>query len=194
MHTDPTPTATAPTWSVVAESDLTLPDHEAIAAMLAQSFPDWSHWYTGGRSWSGMQPERRILARIDDVVVAHVGIRRMFVTAAGRDQLIGCVGLVGVAPSLQGGGHGRELMARTATLLAELGVPFGLLSTGEETVPFYTRCGWTLLDDIVVHYSAFSADGAGVSMVEDAGWLALPVTATIEEWPAGEVRYNGQQV
>jgi len=181
-------------WSVVAEGDLTLADHEAIAAMLAQTFPDWSHWYIGGRSWSGMQPERRILATVDDVVVAHVGIRRMFVTVGGRDQLVGCVGLVGVAPSLQGGGHGRALLARTADVLAELDVPFGLLGTGEETVPFYTACGWHLLQDTPGYFSAFTAEGAGVSVVDDQGWLVLPVAAPIEDWPGGELHWNAQQV
>ena len=56
-------------WEVVEESALTLTDHEAIAAMLAQAFPSWSHWYVGGRSWSGMQPERRVLGRTEDGVV-----------------------------------------------------------------------------------------------------------------------------
>lgn len=184
----------APSWAVLAEGDLTLPDHEAIAAMLAQAFPDWDHWYVGGRSWSGMQPERRIVATVDDVVVAHLGVRRMFVDVGGHDQLVGAVGLVGVTPRLQGHGLGRELLARAATLLDELAVPFGLLGTGEDRVPFYTAHGWRTLPETAAWYSAFTADGAGLTVVDDEGWLVLPVRASFAEWPGGELHWNAQQV
>ncbi|PZF62531.1 GNAT family N-acetyltransferase [Curtobacterium sp. MCBD17_034] len=187
-------TEPAPEWTVVREGDLTLTDHEAIATMLAQAFPDWDHWYVGGRSWSGMQPERRVIATVDDVVVAHVGIRRMFVTVGGRDQLVGAVGLVGVTPRLQGRGLGGELLARTAAVLDELAVPFGLLGTGEDRVPFYGSAGWRLLSDTAGWYSAFTADGAGLTVVDDEGWLVLPVRATLEDWPGGELHWDAQLV
>jgi nodulation protein A len=182
-------------WEVVPESALTLPDHEAIAAMLGQAFPDWSHWYVGGRSWSGMEPEVRVVARdADDVVVAHLGIRRQFVTAAGRDLLVGVVGLVAVSPSQQGTGLGGELLRRTAAVLEGMRVPFGLLGTGEHTRPFYAHHGWALLEPTVMTYSAFTAEGAGLSMTDDDGWMVLPVASTMEDWPGGPVWWNAQQV
>ena len=182
-------------WEVVEESALSLADHEAIAAMLGQAFPDWSHWYVGGRSWSGMQPERRIIARdADGVVLAHVGVRRMFVTAAGRDLLVACVGLVAVTPSLQGTGLGRELMTRTDAVLEGLRVPFGFLQTGEARVPFYVRVGWHLLEDTVATFSAFTADGAGVTNTEDEGWLIRAVDTALEDWPGSPVWVNAQLV
>ncbi|MGU3410385.1 GNAT family N-acetyltransferase [Microbacterium sp. M1A1_1b] len=182
-------------WEVVEESTLSLPDHEAIAAMLGQAFPDWSHWYVGGRSWSGMQPERRVIARdADGVVLAHVGIRRMFIGVGGQDVLIGDTGLVAVAPRMQGTGIGRELMTRTQTVLEGLRVPYGFLGTGEATVPFYVRMGWHLMDDAVTTFSAFTAEGAGVSETEQGGWLILPVTDRVEDWPSGPIWLNAQQV
>ncbi|KQO61465.1 GNAT family N-acetyltransferase [Curtobacterium sp. Leaf261] len=181
-------------WTVVPEGDLGLPDHEAIAAMLAKAFPDNDHWFQGGRSWAGMQPERRVIARVDDVVVAHLGIRRQFVTVGGHDLLVGGVGLVSVTPDLQGAGVGRELLRRTADVLADLGVPFGLLGTGEDRVPFYAANGWQLLTETVGSFTALSPDGAGLPMVDDEGWLVLPVAATIDEWPVGDLHWNGQFV
>lgn len=182
-------------WEVVEESTLLLPDHEAITAMLAQAFPDWSHWFVGARSWSGMQPERRVLARdTDGVVLAHLGIRRMFVTVGGQDVLVGDTGLVGVTPRLQGRGLGRELLTRAHAVLDGLRVPYGFLGTGEDRVPFYAHHGWHELRDAVATYSAFTADGAGITETEQGGWMVRPVTARLEDWPAGPIHLNGQQV
>ena len=182
-------------WEVVEESTLSLPDHEAIAALLGQAFPDWSHWYVGGRSWSGMQPERRVLARDDHgVVLAHVGIRRMFITVGGRDVLVGDTGLVAVSPRLQGTGRGRELMERAHAVLEGLRVPYGFLGAGENRVPFYAKLGWHVFDDVVADYTAFTAEGAGLPMTDQGGWMVLPVAERLEDWPAGPIALNGQQV
>jgi nodulation protein A len=182
-------------WAVHEESALTLPDQEAIAAMLGQAFPDWSYWFVGGRSWSGMQPERRVVAvDADDVVVAHAGIRRQFVTVSGVDRLVAVVGLVAVTPRLQGRGVGRELLARTRAELDRLGVPFGILGTGEDRVPFYADSGWRLLDETVVTYTDFPAEGPGTPVTDDAGWLVLPVASSLEDWPRGPISWNGELV
>ncbi|MFZ6991265.1 GNAT family N-acetyltransferase [Curtobacterium sp. RRHDQ66] len=182
-------------WEVVEESTLTLPDHEGVAAMLGQAFPDWSHWYVGGRSWSGMQPERRVIARdADGVVLAHVGIRRMYVTVGGEDVLVGDTGLVAVAPRLQGTGIGRELMERAHAVLEGLRVPYGFLGAGENRIPFYAKLGWHEFPDAVGTFSAFTAEGAGISNTEQGGWMVRPVAAALEDWPAGDIWLNGQQV
>lgn len=181
-------------WAVVPEGELGLLHHEAIAAMLGQAYPDADHWFIGARSWSGMQPERRVLATTTaGVVVGHLGIRRQFVTVGERDQLVGAVGLVGVAPRLQGRGIGRELLRRAADELAQLDVPFGLLGTGEDRVAFYGASGWQLVDTVSWSSSA-SSDGVGLTVVDDEGWLVLPVTAPIEDWPVGDLHWNSQQV
>jgi nodulation protein A len=182
-------------WQTLHEAELTLPDHEAVAAMLAQAFPDWSHWYVGGRSWAGMEPERRVIATDDDdVVLAHAGVRRMFVVANGVETLVACVGLVAVSPRLQGSGHGRELMAQVDALLQELRVPFGVLQTGEDRVAFYGRCGWELLEGSVFTVTGSPEDGAGFVNTDDSNWLIRPTAARSEDWPGGTVWFDGQLV
>ncbi|OIH97629.1 GNAT family N-acetyltransferase [Curtobacterium sp. MCBA15_001] len=182
-------------WEVVEENALNLSDHEGIAAMLGQAFPDWSHWYVGGRDYAGMQPERRVIARdADGVVLAHVGIRRMFITVGGQDVLVGDTGIVAVAPRLQGTGIGRELLDRTHAVLEGLRVPYGFLGAGEDRIPFYAHMGWHEIPDAVGTFSAFTAEGAGVTETEQGGWMVRPVTAALEDWPSGPIWLNGQQV
>jgi nodulation protein A len=182
-------------WEVVEEGTLTLPDHEAIAAMLGQAFPDWSHWYVGGRSWAGMQPERRVIGWGEDgVVLAHLGIRRMYITVGGQDVLVGDTGIVAVTPRLQGEGVGRELLDRAHGVLEGLRVPYGFLGAGEDRIPFYARMGWHEIEGAVGTFSAFTAEGAGLSATEQGGWMVRPVEARLEDWPSGPIMLNGQQV
>jgi nodulation protein A len=183
-----------PTFDLVAEGDLSLDDHEAIAAMLGLAFPDYDHWYAGARSWAGMQPELRVLARIGDVVVAHAGLRRQFVTVGDADLQVTAVGMVAVSPILQGTGQGGELLRHVDEGLARLGSRFGLLESGEAVQGFYRRAGWLPLPDVTGHYTAFSADGAGVLVSQDEGWLVRESGAGLAEWPAGDLRWNGQMV
>ena len=49
-------------------------------------------------------------------------------------------------------------------------------------------------DDVVADYTAFTAEGAGMPMTEQGGWMVLPVAAPLEDWPAGPVHLNAQQV
>jgi nodulation protein A len=198
------PAAASPVFSTVAEGDLTLDDHEALAAMLARTFDSYDHWYAGARSWAGMQPELRVVARDGDVVVAHAGMRRQFVTVGETDLLITAVGMVAVSPAAQGTGLGGELLRQVDVALERLGSRFGLLETGEAVQGFYRRAGWLPLGDasgdavtghaVTGHYTAFSADGAGVLVSQDEGWLIREVGATAAEWPAGDIRWNGQMV
>jgi nodulation protein A len=188
-----------PTFSTVAEGDLTLDDHEALAAMLARTFDSYDHWYAGARSWAGMQPELRVVARVGDVVVAHAGLRRQFVAVGETDLLVTAVGMVAVSPTAQGTGLGGALLRHVDAALDLLGSRFGLLETGEGVQGFYRRGGWLPLDEVTGgpvtgHYTAFSADGAGVLVSQDEGWLVREVGATAAEWPAGDIRWNGQMV
>jgi nodulation protein A len=188
-----------PTFSTVAEGDLTLDDHEGLAAMLARTFDSYDHWYAGARSWAGMQPELRVVARVGDVVVAHAGLRRQFVAVGETDLLVTAVGMVAVSPTAQGTGLGGALLRHVDAALELLGSRFGLLETGEGVQGFYRRGGWLPLDEVTGgpvtgHYTAFSADGAGVLVSQDEGWLVREVGATAAEWPAGDIRWNGQMV
>ncbi|KQR63773.1 GNAT family N-acetyltransferase [Frigoribacterium sp. Leaf172] len=188
----------APVFSTVAEGDLSLDDHEAIASMLAQAFPSYDHWYLSARSWAGMQPERRVIARVDDVVVAHAGLRRQFVAVGTTDLLVAAVGMVAVSPDVQKTGLGAELLRHVDTALTDLRVPFGVLETGEAVQGFYRSAGWLPLErdglPITGHFTAFSADGAGVLVTQQEGWLAREGTSALAEWPEGVLHWNGQMV
>jgi len=186
--------AAPPVFSATREGDLTLDDHEAVAAMLARSFPSYDHWYAGARSWAGMQPELRVVARQGDVVVAHAGLRRQFVTVGDTDLLVTAVGMVAVSPTLQGTGVGGELLRRVDAALSSLDSGFGLLETGDDVQGFYRRGGWLPLDGLTAHYTAFSADGAGVLVTQDHGWLLREGSRTLADWPTGELHWNGQMV
>jgi len=186
--------APQPVFRSVAEGALTLDEHEAIAALLARAFPSYDHWYLGARSWAGMQPERRVLATVGDVVVAHAGLRRQFVTVGGTDLLVTAVGMVAVSPRLKGTGLGGRLLEGVDEQLRALGAGFGLLETGEATQGFYRRAGWLPLEGVTGHFTAFGADGAGVLVSQDEGWLVREAGATRDSWPEGDLRWNGQMV
>jgi nodulation protein A len=190
----------SPRLSVVREGALDVADHEGIAALLALAFPDFRDGYAGARSWAGAQPELRILVHDGDALVAHAGIRRMFVAVGdgggdpAADLLVGSTGMVAVHPDRQGQGLGTLLADGMRGALARLAVPFGLLETGEATTAYYTRHGWVPLDGRTGHYNGFTLLGAAEVVHQDHGWLMLPVTATADAFPAGDLHVNGQLV
>lgn len=189
-----TPTPYEPHFTVTPEGALTLDDHEAIAAMLSRAFPSYSHWYQGPRSWAGMQPELRVVARSGDVVVAHAGLRRMFVQVGESELVVAAVGMVAVSPILQGTGLGAALLGLVGEALDSLEVPYGVLEASERVTPFYRKNGWQPLDGLTGHYNDFTADGAATLVSSDSGWLARPTAAALADWPAGDLHWNGQMV
>jgi len=186
--------------SVVREGALDVADHEAIAALLARAFPDFREGYAGARSWAGAQPELRILVHDGDGLVAHAGLRRVFVEVGdGRgdpadDVLMGSTGMVAVHPERQGQGLGTLLADGIRDALARLAVPFGLLETGEATTGYYARHGWIPLVGRAGHYNGFTLLGAAEVVHQDHGWLMLPVAAPADAFPAGDLHVNGQLV
>ena len=174
-------------WTSVWEDDVD--DHAGIGALLARAFPRSRTPFGGARSWSSARPELRLIGCSDGVAVAHVAVLRRFLQIEGRAQLVGDVGLVAVDPDRHGTGLGAELLSRTSAALAELGMPFGFLTCGEQVAGFYGRAGWARIPGPT---RMVRADGrvqvyGGVSMV-------LAVTASLEGWPAGQVDRNGLEV
>ncbi|MBF4637407.1 GNAT family N-acetyltransferase [Clavibacter michiganensis] len=194
------PRPMGPRLTVVREGALDVADHEGIAALLTLAFPDFAAGYAGARSWAGAQPELRILVHDGDELVAHAGIRRMFVsTGDGQgdpadDLLMGSTGMVAVHPERQGQGLGTLLADGIRGALARLAVPFGLLETGESTSGYYARHGWLPLDGRTGHYNGFTLLGAAGVVHQDHGWMILPVTAPADAFPAGDLHVNGQLV
>ena len=174
-------------WTSVWEDDVD--DHESLGALLARAFPRSRTPFGGARSWSSARPELRLIGRSDGAAVAHVAVLRRFLQIGGRAQIVGDVGLVAVDPDRRGTGLGAELLARAAAVLAELGMPFGFLTCGEQVAGFYARAGWVRMPGPT---RMVRADGrvqvyGGVSMV-------LAVTASIDAWPAGQIERNGLEV
>ncbi|WP_169795875.1 GNAT family N-acetyltransferase [Curtobacterium ammoniigenes] len=181
-------------WRVAAESDLSLDEHEAIAAMLARSFDDWSFWFVGGRSWAGIEPEARVLATTASrAIVAHAGFRRMFVRAPDGPLLVAAVGLIAVSPEAREAGVGSALMRRLETTLRTLDVPLAVVQAGEESAAFFGACGWAAADEATVTYVDYSVNGAGVTVTDDSGWRVLPLGDTAERF-RGAISWDGQLV
>lgn len=182
-------------WERVHESELSLGDHEAIAAMLARAFGDWSFWYVGARSWAGMEPEVRVVATTaSGVVVAHAGIRRQFVRTERGSVLVASVGAVAVAPDVRGCGLGRRLMDRVGDALRDLDVRLAVLHSDEDRSGFFGASGWTPLTETTVTYTDYSANGAGLSVTDDAGWFALFVRDEDRSLLTAVVAWDGQLV
>lgn len=184
-------------WRVAREGELAATDHAALAALLRAAFPLYAHAYPGRRSWSGARPEARAIGYDRAGPAAHAGILRRFIQiGAGPqvEQLVGVVGMVAVRPDLHGTGLGRELGARTAALLAELAVPYGLLGCAPGLVGYYLAIGWHQLPPVRSIYCPLDVDGPYevVSEVEDT--MLLPVRGALGDWPAGDLHWNGAPV
>jgi nodulation protein A len=178
-----------PAWSTHWEDDLAAADHEALAGLLRRCFPRSRAGFPGAESWASGRPELRLVARVDGHPVAHVAVLRRFLQLEGGARLVGDVGLVGVDPDRQGTGLGADLLARTATTLRRLDLPFGFLTCGEQVAGFYSTAGWVRVDNPVrmIRRDQRVQVYGGVAMV-------LPVRAGMSEWPAGRLDRNGYEV
>lgn len=171
------------------EDDLAPADHDDVGALLARAFAHSAAPFGPGRSWASARPERRVVARGDGAVVAHVGLLRRFVQIGDAAQLVGDVGLVGVHPDRHGTGLGAALLARCAAELDRLAVPFGLLTCGDHVAGFYARAGW-----VRVPGPTRMVRADGTVQVDGAATMVLPVCAAIDGWPTGRVERNGLEV
>jgi nodulation protein A len=177
-------------WSETWEDDVTPDEHAALAVLFARCFPYSRTPFTGFRSWSSGRPELRLIGRDGPRIVAHLGILRRFVRAGEASLLLGDVGLVAADPSVQGNGVGAELLARAATTLRGLGMPFGFLTCGEAVAAFYERGGWVRVPNPT---RMVRADGQ--VQVYDGASMVLPVCSPMEDWPEGEkIDRNGLEV
>lgn len=179
-------------WRVRWENDLNAAEHTALSALLARIYPAHGATFTDGRTWSGAIPELRVVGYDNGHPVAHAGVLRRFLRAAGSGEhlLVGDVGLVGVDPDCQGRGLGRELLARIQAAMRELELPFGFLTCRPEVVPFYADGGWLLLDGQITRM----IDNALVAETYSGPAMMLPVTSPARDWPAEPLDRNGLEV
>jgi nodulation protein A len=102
--------------------------------------------FPGRRSWAGARPEYRIIARIDDVIVGHLGVLMKDILVDGVPHRAGQVGLQAVDPRCTGFGITGRTQLAAAALLRELGAAFGFANVGETRVPGFTGHGWIHVD------------------------------------------------
>jgi nodulation protein A len=181
-------------WRVRWEGDLHADDHERLAGLLRAAFPGYAHAYPGRRTWAGARPELRVVGYDGAVPVAHAGALRRFVRIGDAELLVAVVGMVAVHPDRQGGGVGRVLGEHLAAALRALPVPFGMLGCGPDRVGFYRAIGWHLLPPTPVSYSPLDVDDASRVETHHDGWMVLPVTGTVEEWPGGAAQWHGAMI
>lgn len=186
--TSPTPSID---WSVVWETELREADHRELAAFLLAAYQQPKHFHDD-HSWAGGRPELRLIGRIDGAVVAHLGIarRHLRVVENGAGILVGDVGLVGTDIERRGQGLGVALLERAEQELAELGVAFGMLNTGDGLERFYRAGGWLRAEGTEFH--SIGIDGQAEVWHEAV--MYLPVTAAASDWPDGVVQRNQQEL
>jgi nodulation protein A len=183
-------------WETLREGHLPIRSHAALANLFRTAYPHHARLFAEAKSWSYVRPELRVIGwEEEDRPVASAGILRRFIEVDGNDQLVAIVGLVAVYPAHQGTGLGLTLMNLVADALACLGVPFGLLMCEPRRVSFYQRAGWYQLSPRRVLYSHddTSQPRAFIDEIVETA-MVLPVTATLRDWPNGDMNWHGASV
>jgi nodulation protein A len=172
-------------WSTTWEGELDDAAGDELAALLVRCFPRARTLFVGAR------PEARVVGRVGGQAVAHLGILRRFLRRPDTDRslLVGDVGLVAVDAQWRGRGVGRELLAAAARELHRLDLPFGFLTCGQRVVPFYADGGWVPVPNPIRQIGY-----AGRIEVLPAVSMALPVLASMDQWPTGLLDRNGLEV
>ncbi|MBD0708724.1 MULTISPECIES: GNAT family N-acetyltransferase [unclassified Streptomyces] len=181
-------------WDHRPENEVTADLHHALHRLLRESFPYTTDQFTEGRSWAGARPERRVTAWRDGRPVAHAGILRRFLRVGDRDQLVGEVGLVAVAPDHQGTGVGRLLAERIEECLTGLDVPFGYLNCHDSVLGYYQSVGWHRLEGVATRH--YEPEDELTAVVTTAHPLILPVgLRSGADWPTGStVERDGSEL
>jgi nodulation protein A len=198
-------------WVIRWETQLDDRELDRIHELLVRVFPN----HPGGvqAAWAGSRPELRLLGfaaegsgdgdaasavdaatgpgRTDGELLAHIGIARRFIRSreSGASTLVGDVGLVGVSPDRQGAGLGRRLMHQTDAVLADLGVDFGTLTTGESKIPFYEAVGWHLAPNRLHGIDLWNR-----RETFDGPFFIRPVRSPLSAWPTGDLERNAREI
>jgi predicted acetyltransferase len=110
-----------------------------------------------------------------------VEILERTVTVDGQPVRVGGIGGVGTHPDFRRRGHSTAALRVAAEFMrTNLRVPFGLLVTGTEEIPFYGRVGWHVIAGPVT----FDQPNGQV-VVSDGVNMVLPLGP--EPWPSGPV-------
>jgi GNAT superfamily N-acetyltransferase len=168
------------TITLRARSDLSPTERAEVDALFAAAFADgvddlaWatSEWYV-------------LVRDLDGVLTSMIEILERTVTVDSQPVRVGGIGGVGTHPDYRRLGHSTAALRVAADFLREnLAVPFGLLVTGEEEIPFYGRLGWRVIAGAVT----FDQPGDRI-FVSDGVNMVLPLGP--DPWPSGPVHLCG---
>lgn len=169
------PVATEPRIEVKRDDALTPEERAAVEA--------WTGTVFGPQPYVISPMEWRVMLWADGQLVSHVGIVRRTVDVGGQPVGVGGIGWVGTLEERRMGGLASRTMRRAQELIAELGVDFGLLVTGERTAPFYEKLGWRIVPGpLTFDQPAGKVTWPGVAM-------ARPVRR--RDWPGGPIDLRG---
>lgn len=180
-------------WSACREGRITMGEHAELAVLLRAAYAHVPEHFGGVRTWSSVRPEARVMGRDGEGPAAHAGVLRRFLQVDGTDRLTAVVGLVAVRPGLQRRGVGLALLERVRAFLGELAVPLGILMCAEHHVAFYERGGWRRLSPRRAVYSPDDTTEPR-PFVDEITRTTLVLPVTQEDWPDGEIHWNGATV
>jgi len=167
----------APPVTVLTTAELTSADLDAVRALMAVAFDDFSD-----DDWAHALGGWHALIREQGVVVAHGSVVARWISIGDREFRAGYVEAVGVAPRRQRQGLGTAVMtALGQTIRTEFEI--GVLSSGEWG--FYERLGWerwrgpTFVRGADGSLSRSPDDDDGVMVLRAARSASLDLTAAI---------------
>lgn len=153
---------------------------DAIRALLNAAFPQFAEVWAIFTYW-GSLPEGRVwLEDEEGELLAHLGFSRRRVGVGAAEVCIAGVGAVCTSPRVQGRGLGRALLWELRRVLREeCPADFAFLGCREEVAPFYERCGFSRVRQVVRYLDP--DDGVWVENPGPA--MVLPARAPLSAWP-----------
>lgn len=167
-------------------AELTSEELAQIRALMDVAFDDFAdddmEHGLGGRHW---------IVELDGRIVSHASVVARSLEVDGRPFRAGYVEAVGVEPSVQGRGHGTDVMRPASDHIRE-SYELGALGTGE--FHFYERLGWerwqgpsfVRLEDGSLERTADDDDGLMVLRHGPSAGIDLRARLTCE-WRPGDV-------
>jgi aminoglycoside 2'-N-acetyltransferase I len=116
-------------WPLVETLDREVYPPEVMATVIWRDV-SWAH------------ADKRVLVRVDDRVVCHVGLYLRDGQVDGAPARIGGIGGVMTSACVRRKGIASAAMQSVARLMQDDGIDFGLLFCEPHNMPLYVRLGW----------------------------------------------------
>ncbi len=121
-------------------------------------------------------PTMRFLGKENGKVVSTVGLIRREILAGGKSYRIGGIGGVATRPDRQRLGYARKLLTESTKFMRfDLWYQYGMLFCDPKRIPYYTKCGYSLIHNSVFVWRGEERKSFSEScMVIDLHGLAFP--------------------